>query len=174
MRALSGPPPHLVNIRYSDVISRTVNHRAKLPAVAPSPIGWIETIASGLINTTYQVGSAAGLAVMVALAAWVAPHGGTGTADLLPGFQTAFFGAAVAAFLGTAATVVLVQRPPPASVHNKALLAWSLTFQCTAAIDRVPNVFPVKQAEPHPAALECSTSTMTAKTLDAIRSPGPF
>ncbi len=115
-----------------------------------------------------------GLAVMVALAALVAPHGGTGTADLLPGFQTAFFGAAVAAFLGTAATVVLVQRPPPASVHNKALLAWSLTFQCTAAIDQVPNVLPVKQAEPHSATLECSTSTMTAKTLDAIRSPGPF
>ena len=36
---------------------------------------------------------------MVALAASVAPHGGAATAALLPGFQTAFFGAAVAAFL---------------------------------------------------------------------------
>lgn len=56
-------------------------------------------LASGLINTTYQVGSAVGLAVMVALAASVAPHAGAETGSLQPGFQTAFFGAAVAAFL---------------------------------------------------------------------------
>ncbi|MDP2779628.1 MFS transporter [Devosia sp.] len=70
-------------------------------------------LASGLINTTYQVGSAVGLAVMVALAASVAPHGGAETADLLPGFQTAFFGAAVAAFLGAAATLVFVSGSAP-------------------------------------------------------------
>lgn len=66
-------------------------------------------LASGLINTTYQVGSAVGLAVMVAMAASVAPHAGAEPADLLPGFQTAFFGAAVAAFLGAAATLVFVR-----------------------------------------------------------------
>ncbi len=70
-------------------------------------------LASGLINTTYQVGSAVGLAVMVALAASVAPHGGAETADLLPGFQMAFFGAAVAAFLGAAATLVFVSGSAP-------------------------------------------------------------
>lgn len=70
-------------------------------------------LASGLINTTYQVGSAVGLAVMVALAASVAPHGGLETADLLPGFQTAFFGAAVAAFLGAAATLLFVSSSAP-------------------------------------------------------------
>ncbi len=66
-------------------------------------------LASGLINTTYQVGSAVGLAVMVALTASVAPHGGTETGNLLPGFQSAFFGAAVAAFLGAAATLLFVR-----------------------------------------------------------------
>ena len=70
-------------------------------------------LASGLINTTYQVGSAVGLAVMVALAASVAPHAGGETADLLPGFQAAFFGAAVAAFLGAAATLVFVSGSAP-------------------------------------------------------------
>ena len=70
-------------------------------------------LASGLINTTYQVGSAVGLAVMVALAASVAPHTGTETGSLLPGFQTAFFGAAVAAFLGAAATLVFVRGSAP-------------------------------------------------------------
>lgn len=70
-------------------------------------------LASGLINTTYQIGSAVGLAVMVALAASVAPQGGAETADLLPGFQTAFFGAAVAAFLGAAATLVFVRGSAP-------------------------------------------------------------
>lgn len=66
-------------------------------------------LASGLINTTYQVGSAVGLAVMVALAASVSPHASTEAADLLPGFQTAFFGGAVAAALGAAATLVFVR-----------------------------------------------------------------
>ncbi len=70
-------------------------------------------LASGIINTTYQVGSAVGLAVMVALAASVAPHGRAETADLLTGFQTAFFGAAVAAFLGAAATVAFVRGSAP-------------------------------------------------------------
>ena len=70
-------------------------------------------LASGLINTTYQVGSAVGLAVMVAMAASVAPHAGAETGDLLPGFQAAFFGAAVAAFLGAAATLVFVRGAAP-------------------------------------------------------------
>jgi EmrB/QacA subfamily drug resistance transporter len=70
-------------------------------------------LASGLINTTYQVGSAVGLAVMVALAASVVPHAGAETSALLPGFQTAFFGAAVAAFLGAAAAVVFVRGSAP-------------------------------------------------------------
>nr|WP_295888670.1 MFS transporter [uncultured Devosia sp.] len=70
-------------------------------------------LASGLINTTYQVGSAVGLAVMVALAASVAPHGATESGNLLPGFQTAFFGAAVTAFLGAAATLLFIRSSAP-------------------------------------------------------------
>lgn len=55
-------------------------------------------LASGLVNTTYQVGSAIGLAVMVAIAA------ASGTPDtaqgLLDGFHAAFTGAAGVAFAG--------------------------------------------------------------------------
>ena len=64
-------------------------------------------LASGLINTTYQVGSAVGLAVMVALAASQREVGdAAGSSDLLAGFQLAFQGAGIVA--GVAAVFALV------------------------------------------------------------------
>lgn len=53
-------------------------------------------LASGLINTTYQVGSALGLAAMVSVAA-AATNGGAGPESLLDGYRAAFAGAAVIA-----------------------------------------------------------------------------
>ncbi|MGV9384374.1 MFS transporter [Nonomuraea sp. NPDC003707] len=58
-------------------------------------------LASGIVNTTYQVGSALGLAVMTALA----------TSQEQFGFQAAFTGAAVVAVLGAALTAALMRRP---------------------------------------------------------------
>ncbi|MEV4365358.1 MFS transporter [Nonomuraea sp. NPDC049625] len=58
-------------------------------------------LASGIVNTTYQVGSALGLAVMTALA----------TSQEQLGFQAAFTGAAVVAVLGAALTAALMRRP---------------------------------------------------------------
>ncbi|MEV6041789.1 MFS transporter [Nonomuraea sp. NPDC052116] len=58
-------------------------------------------LASGIVNTTYQVGSALGLAVMTALA----------TSQEQLGFQAAFAGAAVVAVLGAALTAALMRRP---------------------------------------------------------------
>ncbi|MFI9848590.1 MFS transporter [Nonomuraea sp. NPDC051941] len=58
-------------------------------------------LASGIVNTTYQVGSALGLAVMTALA----------TSQEQFGFQAAFTGAAVVAVLGAALTSALMRRP---------------------------------------------------------------
>lgn len=71
-------------------------------------------LASGLINTTYQVGSAVGLAVMVALAASQREVvDAAGNSDLLAGFQLAFQGAAIVA--GVAAVFALVAlRSAPA------------------------------------------------------------
>lgn len=73
-------------------------------------------LASGLINTTYQIGSAIGLAVMVALSTSGSGHGtGTGpTAEgMLAGFQAAFLGAGVAAGLAALAALVFVRSAGP-------------------------------------------------------------
>jgi EmrB/QacA subfamily drug resistance transporter len=69
-------------------------------------------LASGLVNTTYQVGSAMGLAVMVALAA--NQTGSANAEGLLAGFHAAFSGAAWVAF-AAAAFALLVLRGAPAA-----------------------------------------------------------
>jgi len=63
-------------------------------------------LASGLINTTYQVGSAVGLAAMVALAASNTPVAENAIPNLLPGFQSAFSGAAVVALMGAVIALI--------------------------------------------------------------------
>ena len=68
---------------------------------APSDTG----LASGLINTTYQVGSALGLAVMVSLAASMQSEPDA----MLAGYQTAFIGASVVAGLAALASLVFVR-----------------------------------------------------------------
>jgi EmrB/QacA subfamily drug resistance transporter len=70
-------------------------------------------LASGIVNTTYQVGSALGLAVMSAIAT------SQGAAELgnLPrltdGFRAAFIGAAVVAAAGALLASTLMRRPKP-------------------------------------------------------------
>lgn len=68
-------------------------------------------LASGLINTTYQVGSALGLAVMVSLAAST----GDGPESMLAGYQLAFLGAAVVAGVAALAALGLVRGQTTAS-----------------------------------------------------------
>jgi MFS family permease len=68
-------------------------------------------LASGIVNTTYNVGSALGLAVMTAIAT---SQGAAELGDpsrLTDGFQAAFVGAAVVAALGGALTLVLMRKP---------------------------------------------------------------
>jgi EmrB/QacA subfamily drug resistance transporter len=70
-------------------------------------------LASGIINTTYQVGSALGLAVMTA----IATDRGAGQLGNLPalvdGFQAAFIGASVIAIAGAVLTSVWLRQPRP-------------------------------------------------------------
>src|SRR3954452_10202186 len=72
-------------------------------------------LAAGLVNTSYQVGSALGLAVMTALAT---THGARQLGHinaLTSGYSKAFIGAAVVAAAGAIiAGVTLRTRPPPA------------------------------------------------------------
>ncbi|MFM9371387.1 MFS transporter [Streptomyces sp. Da 82-17] len=71
-------------------------------------------LASGIVNTTYQVGSALGLAALTALAA----SQGAGRLGDLPalteGFGAAFLGAAAIAALGGLVTLLAMRAEPPA------------------------------------------------------------
>ncbi|MFI6504940.1 MFS transporter [Nonomuraea typhae] len=60
-------------------------------------------LASGIVNTTYQVGSALGLAVMTSVA--------TSQAQLVDGFQGAFVGAAIVAVLGAVLSLTTMRKP---------------------------------------------------------------
>ncbi|MFI0367532.1 MFS transporter [Actinomadura sp. 1N219] len=78
---------------------------AALGGVAPEQGG----LASGIVNTTYQVGSAIGLAAMTAIAT---SHGADELGDLprlTDGFQAAFIGAAVVALAGAGLALVTLR-----------------------------------------------------------------
>ena len=71
-------------------------------------------LASGLINTTYQIGSAIGLAIMVMVSTSGPSHGAGRTAEsMLASFQAAFLGAGVAAGMAALAALVLVRSSSP-------------------------------------------------------------
>ncbi|WP_433505508.1 MFS transporter [Pseudonocardia halophobica] len=70
-------------------------------------------LASGIVNTSYQVGSALGLAAMTAVAA---AYGATEVQDpnaLTSGFSAAFLGAAAIAAAGGLLAALTVRRPTP-------------------------------------------------------------
>jgi len=68
-------------------------------------------LASGIVNTSYQIGSAIGLAVMTAIAAAYGANTLGDPVALTNGFSAAFIGAAVVALLGAAAAAVLMRSP---------------------------------------------------------------
>jgi MFS family permease len=89
---------------------------AALSGASPQEAG----LASGIFNTTYQVGSALGLAAMTAVAA---ANGADRIGDLTAptdGFRAALVGAAVIAAAGAVAALGLVarRRPVPAATDD--------------------------------------------------------
>tara|TARA_R110001592_G_scaffold10110_2_gene52759 strand:+ start:19308 stop:20726 length:1419 start_codon:yes stop_codon:yes gene_type:complete len=71
-------------------------------------------LASGLINTTYQIGSAVGLAIMVAFSTSNSGYDtGQTTEGMFAGFQVAFLGASVAAGLAALVTLIFVRSIDP-------------------------------------------------------------
>ncbi|MFI0409561.1 MFS transporter [Actinomadura sp. 3N508] len=87
---------------------------AAIGSVAPERGG----LASGIVNTTYQVGSAIGLAAMTALATSQGADKLGDLPSLTDGFQAAFTGAAIVALAG-AALAVLTHRTRPAPQPEK-------------------------------------------------------
>jgi MFS family permease len=68
-------------------------------------------LASGIVNTSYQVGSALGLAVMTALASSQGADQLGDLSSLTDGYSAAFLGAAVVAVLGALAAATLLRFP---------------------------------------------------------------
>jgi MFS family permease len=83
---------------------------AAIGAVPPEQGG----LASGIVNTTYQIGSAVGLAVMTAIAT---SKGASRLGDLhslTNGFQAAFVGAGIVALVGAVLGLISLRTPRPA------------------------------------------------------------
>lgn len=80
-------------------------------------------LASGLINTSYQIGSAIGLAVVTVLASGrtesLTGSGVEQVQALNSGFQLAFMGAAVAAGIGSLLALVFLRQPAQAQVPEQ-------------------------------------------------------
>jgi MFS family permease len=83
---------------------------AAVGAVSPEQGG----LASGIVNTTYQIGSAVGLAAMTAIATSKgAGHLGD-MKSLTNGFQAAFVGAGLVALAGAILGLITLRAPRPA------------------------------------------------------------
>ncbi|WP_248581776.1 MFS transporter [Nocardioides sp. InS609-2] len=77
-------------------------------------------LASGIVNTSYQVGSALGLAAMTAIAAKQGADQLGDLGALTNGFSSAFIGAAVVAVLAAAAAATFLRAAPSASQDEPA------------------------------------------------------
>jgi EmrB/QacA subfamily drug resistance transporter len=76
-----------------------------LSAVAPEQSG----LASGLLGTSYQVGSALGLAVISSIASSYGAERIGNAAELTDGYQAAFVSAAAVAFVGALISIALIR-----------------------------------------------------------------
>jgi EmrB/QacA subfamily drug resistance transporter len=103
---------------------------AYIPAMITSTMGARPEdggLASGLVNTTYQVGSAIGLAAMVAVAgsksASLALEGAERTVAMNGGYSSAFLGAAVVAFAAAALSTLAIRMPSTQQRSDASRLA---------------------------------------------------
>jgi EmrB/QacA subfamily drug resistance transporter len=79
-------------------------------------------VASGLVNTSYQIGSAVGLAAVTALSS-VVIGSGTGAETLTSGYSAAFIGAAVVAAVGGLIAAITLRGARPTASAPEAELA---------------------------------------------------
>ncbi|WP_143220844.1 MFS transporter, partial [Actinomadura sp. CNU-125] len=72
-------------------------------------------LASGIVNTSYQVGSALGLAAMTAIAASFGANELENVPALTDGFSAAFIGAGLIALAGAGLAAITLRTPRPES-----------------------------------------------------------
>ncbi len=75
-------------------------------------------LASGMFNTTYQIGSALGLAALTALSVGYGADQTGNTHALTHGFHAAFLGGAAIALTAGIAAIALIHAPTPASAAS--------------------------------------------------------
>jgi MFS family permease len=108
----------VVNVLPASLLGALGMSLAYIPATMASMAGAKpeETgLASGLSNTSYQIGSALGLAAIVAVAAtWTQGQLSQGAAQVVAlntGFHAAFVGAAIIALVGALLTLLFIRSP---------------------------------------------------------------
>jgi EmrB/QacA subfamily drug resistance transporter len=98
-----------MSLAYIPVLMAAVSHAKKEES----------GLASGIVNTSYQIGSALGLAIMVAVASaytFQAENSGISSIDALNnGFHLAFIGAAIGAAAAAAVAWVAIKKANPSS-----------------------------------------------------------
>ena len=77
-------------------------------------------LAAGLVNSSYQVGSALGLAAMTAVAAANGADRLGDLGELTDGYSAAFIGAAVIAAVGAVVAALTLRLPKPAAAADRA------------------------------------------------------
>jgi len=90
-------------------------------------------LASGIVNTTYQVGSALGLAAITAVATAYGAGQLGDVAALVDGFQAAFVGAAIIALVGAGLALVSLRQPAAAAAAVPAAADGSVEGRPRAA-----------------------------------------
>ena len=105
---------YVVDVLPATLVAATGMSLAFIPAMLASLSGARPEdggLASGIVNTTYQVGSALGLAVMTAIAAAYGADEIGNPAALVDGFRAAFVGAVGLAVVGAVLGLVWLRQP---------------------------------------------------------------
>jgi EmrB/QacA subfamily drug resistance transporter len=117
--------PYLVDVLPATLVAATGMSLAFIPAMLASLSGARPEeggLASGIVNTTYQIGSALGLAAMTAVATAYGADRIGDPAALVDGFQAAFIGAAVLAVAGAVLGLAWLRQPRAADNETEALI----------------------------------------------------
>jgi EmrB/QacA subfamily drug resistance transporter len=116
---------YLVDVLPATLVAATGMSLAFIPAMLASLSGARPEeggLASGIVNTTYQIGSALGLAAMTAVATAYGADRIGDPAALVDGFQAAFIGAAVLAVAGAVLGLAWLRQPRAADNETEALI----------------------------------------------------